>query len=214
MFKFSFHFSFFSQSKQSGTAVVAPTRRSLCWYLGFCDGQYPDQYPDNRETWYNVLAQRCPRWFWLEFCFSPPCKQCKPCLSRAWDNLTPCHLPLVCFVLAVHCLYCFFNFSPCSGVWLIDCHILSSPVCWTLFSFRATCLLFHCLLIWPQFSPAPPTLRINCANNWLQLAKKRRRRVTPHCCVQTKFTPRERPHEPSRTGYDHLGRGVWPWASD
>ena len=99
MFKFSFHLSFFSQSKQSGTAVVAPTRRSLCWYLGFCDGQYPDQYRDNRETWYNVLAQRCPRWFWLEFCFSPPCKQCKPCLSRAWDNLTPCHLPLVCFVL-------------------------------------------------------------------------------------------------------------------
>ena len=120
----------------------------------------------------NNLAQRCPHWFWLGFCFSPPCKQCKPCLSPAWDNLTPCHLPLVCFVLPSTVYIAFQFLSVLSGVWLIDCHILSSPVCWTLFSFRATCLLFHCLLIWPQFSPAPHKLRINCANNWLQLAQE------------------------------------------
>ena len=53
----------------------------------------------------NNLAQQCPCWFWLQFCFSPPCQHCKPCSCRARDNLTPCHL-VVCFVFAVvYCLW-------------------------------------------------------------------------------------------------------------
>ena len=113
-------------------------------------------------------------------------------------------------------------FICCSVVWLID--LLSNSYHLSfVFQFGEhcllfdPCLLFHCLLIWPQFTPAPqlrpPMLRINSANDWLRLTKRRivyKRRWT--LCANK--VPRPRPLGPSRTAYDHPGRGVWPWAED
>ena len=92
----------------------------------------------------NNLAQQCPCWFWLQFCFSPPCQHCKPCSCRARDNLTPCHL-VVCFVFAV--VYC---------LWLVNLFDSAaidpkSPRFSSIFIFFGTsfqdtgCLLIRCI---------------------------------------------------------------------
>ena len=92
-----------------------------------------------------------------------------PPLETTW-HLVTCHWSvLFCRPLFI----LLFNFSPCSlaSDWLIvtSYHLLFAEHC-----FLSEQVVYFSIvwIIWPQFSPAPHKLRINCANNWLQLAQE------------------------------------------
>ena len=180
-----FPLSFFPQSKQSGTAL-------------------------------SLLV------LFLSSLLSPPVFFLSPLFIIKQPNTLPpahicfvlycyCHLLFIAFIFQFHLmLWHLIDWLSHVIIWCLLSSLLNTVVFWItclLVVFWITCLLFHSLLIWPQFSPAPLTLRINCANNWLQLAKR------GSTVVYKQSSPPENAPAPSRTAYDHLGRGVWPWIS-